>query len=119
MRVAAAAARQPPLLLVCAAAAPGADGAARGESRGPDALDALIAGAVWAGRPALGARTCLAAEVSRVLTACTCALLRSPALQLAGRLLKYSYHIARVSSWVEQRMRLAVTKNIVFPGERV
>jgi hypothetical protein len=39
-----------------------------------------------------------------------------PGLQLAGRFLKYSYHIARVSSWIEQRMRNAITKNIVFPG---
>lgn len=42
------------------------------------------------------------------------ALLHPP--QLAGRLLKYSYHIARVSSWIESRMRAAMTKNIVFPG---
>ncbi len=34
-------------------------------------------------------------------------------LQLAGRLLKYSYHIARVSSWIEQRMRAAITKTMV------
>ncbi|PSC69319.1 peptidase zinc-dependent, partial [Micractinium conductrix] len=31
-------------------------------------------------------------------------------------LLKYSYHIARVSNWVEQRMRAALTKTVVFPG---
>ena len=37
-------------------------------------------------------------------------------LQLAGRLLKYSYHMARVSSWIEHRMRAALTKNMVFPG---
>jgi chemotaxis protein histidine kinase CheA len=36
--------------------------------------------------------------------------------ELAGRLLKYSYHIARVSSWIEQRMRAAITKTMVFPG---
>ncbi|PSC67117.1 testis-expressed sequence 2 -like [Micractinium conductrix] len=36
--------------------------------------------------------------------------------ELAGRLLKYSYHIARVSNWVEQRMRAALTKTVVFPG---
>ena len=41
----------------------------------------------------------------------------SPALQLAGRLLKYSYHIARVSHWIEQRMRAAITRNMVFPGQ--
>lgn len=40
-------------------------------------------------------------------------------LQVGGRLLKYSYHIARVSSWVEMRMRAALTKNMVFPGGTV
>lgn len=36
--------------------------------------------------------------------------------QLAGRLLKYSYHIARVSSWIEHRMRAAITKTMVRPA---
>ncbi|KAL4449510.1 hypothetical protein ABPG77_007154 [Micractinium sp. CCAP 211/92] len=36
--------------------------------------------------------------------------------ELAGRLLKYSYHVARVSHWIEQRMRAAITRNMVFPG---
>ncbi|GAB4822481.1 hypothetical protein N2152v2_009527 [Parachlorella kessleri] len=36
--------------------------------------------------------------------------------ELAGRLLKYSYHIAKVSSWIENLMRKALTKNMVFPG---
>lgn len=46
-----------------------------------------------------------------------CLMAPAPAaLQLAGRLLKYSYHIARVSSWIEQRMRAALTKTMVFPG---
>jgi hypothetical protein len=45
------------------------------------------------------------------------ATLHVPSFQMAGRLLKYSYHIARVSSWIEERVRAALTKNIVFPGE--
>lgn len=40
-------------------------------------------------------------------------------LQLAGRLLKYSYHVARVSNWIEQRLRAAITRNMVFPGQPV
>ena len=36
--------------------------------------------------------------------------------QLGGRLLKYSYHIARVSSWIEHRMRAAITKTMVRPA---
>ena len=36
--------------------------------------------------------------------------------EVGGRLLKYSYHIARASSWIEQRMRRAITRNMVFPG---
>lgn len=41
------------------------------------------------------------------------------AVQVGGRLLKYRYATARVSSWIEMRMRAALTKNMVFPGLRL
>ena len=37
-------------------------------------------------------------------------------VQMAGRVIKYGAHMARVSSWIEHRMRAAITKNMVFPG---
>ncbi len=38
------------------------------------------------------------------------------ALQVAGRMLKYSYYIARVSHFIASKMQSAVTKNMVFPS---
>ncbi|KAL6768666.1 hypothetical protein ACKKBF_B15705 [Auxenochlorella protothecoides x Auxenochlorella symbiontica] len=43
-------------------------------------------------------------------------LVVTAAPQLGSRLLKYSAHVARVSSLIEQRVRMAFTRNIVFPG---
>lgn len=35
--------------------------------------------------------------------------------QLGTRLLKYAYHAARASAWIQARMELAFRKNLVFP----
>ena len=37
-------------------------------------------------------------------------------LQVSSRVFKYSYHIARVSAWIEQRVRASISKNSVYPG---
>jgi hypothetical protein len=36
--------------------------------------------------------------------------------QLSGRILKFSYHASRASRWIEARMALAFTKNMVYPA---
>lgn len=36
--------------------------------------------------------------------------------ELAGRLLKYGYHVSRANAWLESQMRKALQKNMVFPG---
>lgn len=36
--------------------------------------------------------------------------------QLSGRLLKFSYHASRASKWIEARMALAFTKNMIYPA---
>ena len=38
------------------------------------------------------------------------------ALQVAGRMVKYSYYIARISSFIASKMQSSVTKNLVFPS---
>lgn len=42
--------------------------------------------------------------------------LLSPAMQVNSRLIRRGYAIARVSAWVEGRLRAAIAKNSVFPG---
>ena len=37
-------------------------------------------------------------------------------LQVAGRMVKYSYYIARISSFIASNMQSSVTKNLVFPS---
>lgn len=37
-------------------------------------------------------------------------------LQVAGRMVKYSYYIARISSFIASKMQSSVTKNLVFPS---
>jgi hypothetical protein len=36
--------------------------------------------------------------------------------RIGGRFLKYAYHASRASAWIEARMKLAFTKNMVFPS---
>lgn len=36
--------------------------------------------------------------------------------QVSGRFVKYAYHASRASQWIEARMKLAFTKNLVFPS---
>lgn len=37
-------------------------------------------------------------------------------VQVAGRMVKYSYYIARISSFIASKMQSSVTKNLVFPS---
>jgi len=37
-------------------------------------------------------------------------------LQVAGRMVKYSYYIARISSFIASKMQSSVTMNLVFPS---
>ena len=37
-------------------------------------------------------------------------------LQVAGRMVKYSYYIARISSFIASKMQSSMSKNMVFPS---
>lgn len=45
-----------------------------------------------------------------------CPYLLSACLQVAGRMVKYSYYIARISSFIASKMQSSMSKNMVFPG---
>ena len=36
--------------------------------------------------------------------------------QIGDRVFKYAYHASRASAWIEARMKLAFSKNLVFPS---
>jgi hypothetical protein len=36
--------------------------------------------------------------------------------EVAGRLLRYGYHVSRANSWLESQMRKALQRSMVFPG---